>query len=255
MENLEKVRLENENEVVKGYEEMIADRYSDMRVAKEKSIRQFFIDSDEITYQITNWGINVKIPTLYDRYNSIEMKYMEVYPKDSYISVIDDIKVSLNGTSFGNTDEVLKVLNLKIEIVNILNENKDEIIKNLNILQTCNLEEIDVLRKKLNVAKIKQQDAQFEYNKIQSDAIIEELKEGVEFSEDINGHREMIKLKVDVEISRVKGLRILEIAKSGKTATVVVTQAQFDRDIDQQFDRVRISTLVEFMSRATVAVF
>jgi hypothetical protein len=77
MENLEKVRLENENEVVKGYEEMIADRYSDMRAAKEKSIRQFFIDSDEITYQITNWGINVKIPTLYDRYNSIEMKYME----------------------------------------------------------------------------------------------------------------------------------------------------------------------------------
>ena len=183
------------------------------------------------------------------------MKYMEVYPKDSYISVIDDIKVSLNGTSFGNTDEVLKVLNLKIEIVNILNENKDEIIKNLNILQTCNLEEIEVLRKKLNAAKKIQQDAQFKYNKIQSDAIIEELKEGVEFSEDINGHREMIKLKVDVEISRVKGLRILEIAKSGKTATVVVTQAQFDRDIDQQFDRVRISTLVEFMSRATVAVF
>ena len=34
MENLEKVRLENENEVVKGYEEMIADKYSDMRVAK-----------------------------------------------------------------------------------------------------------------------------------------------------------------------------------------------------------------------------
>ena len=27
---------------------------------------------------------------------------MEVYPKDSYISVIDDIKVSLNGTSFSN---------------------------------------------------------------------------------------------------------------------------------------------------------
>ena len=62
----------------------------------------------------------------------------------------------------------------------------------------------------------------------------------------------MIKMKSDCEISRVKGLRILEVAKSGKTATVVVTQAQFDRDIDQQFDRVRIATLVEFMSRATV---
>ena len=252
MENLEKVRLENENEVVKGYEEMIADRYSDMRVAKEKSIRQFFIDSDEITYQITNWGINAKISALYDRYNSIEMKYTEVYLEDSYISVVDDIKVCLNGTSFGNADEVLKVLNLKIEIVNILNENKDEIIKNLNILQTYNLEEIDVLRKKLNAAKKIQQDVQFEYNKVKSAAIVEQLKEGVELDEDVNGNREMIKMKSDHEISRVKGLRILEVAKSGKTATVVVTQAQFDRDIDQQFDRVRIATLVEFMSRATV---
>lgn len=251
MEDL-KSELKNKNTIIAGLEDKIHTLHNDLRVSQNAILSKYFIENDEVKYTFRYWGINVTIPSLYDRHNSMEMKFYETYSENNDVNLIENIKICLNGSSFGNEDEVIKVLNHKIEVVNILKENKNKIIKGLNTQTIAFSKNIQKLRDKLKIVKKDRLEIQYEFDKALETKIIYELQDGYEYGKDEYENYPSIVINSSSELYRVSGVRLIEVSKSGKTCQIAVTQINRSAGIvnyDEATFKTKVSSLINFVKK------
>ena len=249
MKNL-KLELENKNTIAKGLEDQISTLHSDLRESQNAILSKYFKENDEVKYTFRYWGINVTIPSLYDHHNSMEMKFYETYSDENDVNLIKDIKICLNGSSFGTEDEVIKVLNHKIEVTNILKENKNKIIKGLNTQTIAFIKNIEVLRDKLKVVKKDREEIQKEYDTLLEAKIMYDLKDGYEYGMDEYENYPSIKINATQIWHRVSGIRLIEESKSGKTCQIAITQITRSAGVVDYYEttfKTKVSSLINFV--------
>jgi hypothetical protein len=249
MKNL-KSELENKNAIAKRLEDQISTLHSDLRESQSAILSKYFKESDEVKYAFRYWGVNVTIPSLYDHHNSMEIKFYEKYVEENGVNLIDDIKICLNGSSFGNEDEVINVLNHKIEVTNILKENRTKIIKGLNTQTIAFSKNIEVLRDKLKIVKKDREEIQKEYDTLLEAKILYDLKEGYVYGTDEHDNFPFIQINATQMWHRVSGIRLVDESKSGKTCQIAITQIQRSAGIIEENETIlktKVSSLISFV--------
>lgn len=249
MKNL-KLELENKNTIAKRLEDQISTLHSDLRESQSAILSKYFIENDEVKYAFRYWGVNVTIPSLYDHHNSMEMKFYEKYSEENDVNLIENIKICLNGSSFGDEDEVIKVLNHKIEVVNILKENKNKIIKGLNTQTIAFSKNIEILRDKLKIVRKDREEMQKEYDTLLEAKILYDLKDGYTYGTDEYDNYPTIQINATQMWHRVSGVRLIEESKSGKTCQIGVTQIMRSAGIAEEHETIfktKLSALINFV--------
>ena len=249
MKNL-KLELENKNTIAKRLEDQISTLHSDLRESQSAILSKYFIENDEVKYAFRYWGVNVTIPSLYDHHNSMEMKFYEKYSEENDVNLIENIKICLNGSSFGNEDEVINVLNHKIEVVNILKENRNKIIKGLNTQTIAFSKNIEILRDKLKIVRKDREEMQKEYDTLLTAKIMCDLKEGYVYGTDEHDNYPFIQINATQMWHRVSGVRLIEESKSGKTCQIGVTQIMRSAGIAEEHETIfktKLSALINFV--------
>ena len=249
MKNL-KSQLENKNTIVKRLEDQISTLHSDLRESQSAILSKYFKENDEVKYAFRYWGVNVTIPSLYDHHNSMEMKFYETYSDENDVNLIKDIKICLNGSSFGNEDEIIKVLNHKIEVVNILKENKNKIIKGLNTQTIAFSKNIEIFRDKLRIVRRDREEIQKEYDTLLEAKILYDLKDGYTYGMDEHDNYPSIQINATQMWHRVSGVRLIEESKSGKTCQIAVTQIIKSAGIIEENETIfktKVSSLINFV--------
>ena len=242
--------LESKNIIIQGLEHQLNDFHTNLTKCRTDIVRKYFEDSDDISYDVRYWGIGVKIKRLFDRFASMEIKFYEKYDKNNDVNLIDNIKICLNGCSFGNEDEVLEVLAYQLKVTNILKENKKKLIKGLNTQTIAFNNNMQKVRAKLRIARKDQYELQVAFDEIEKNRILSELENGYEYSRDGYDRYPYIQVNSKEVVYRVSFIRLVSLNKSGKTCQVCITQTnkRGSKIVEDEYTyKMKVPALIEFI--------